>query len=35
MQIGKTGESFNGLIHELPNGRSFFYLFFICLKFAV
>ena len=24
MQKGKTGESFNGLSHELPNGRGFF-----------
>ena len=28
MQISKTGESLNGLSHELPNGTRFFCLFF-------
>ena len=28
MQISKTGESLNGLSHELPNGTRFFFFFF-------
>ena len=28
MQISKTGESLNGLSHELPNGTRFFCLIF-------
>ena len=40
MQMGKTGESLNGLSHKLPNGTPFFFFEFFsvtlfCLKFTV
>lgn len=40
MQMGKTGESLNGLSHKLPNGTPFFFSSFFsvtlfCLKFTV
>ena len=41
MQMGKTGESLNGLSHKLPNGTPFFFFFeffsvtLFCLKFTV